>query len=206
MLIDPLLTTFLVYSPLVRLGAGPGKKVAISGVGGLGHFAVMFAKALGAEVYVLSHSEDKKEDVMKMGAKEFINVNEEEWYKPYNFVFDFIINTADVIHKFNLPNYFSTLKVGGKFHCVGFGDHPLPELMAQAFAPNGCYFGASHIGNRPEMIAMLELAAKNNIKSWIETVPISAEGCAQVVKGVSENKVRYRYVLTDYDKEFGQRG
>lgn len=87
-----------VYSPLVRLGAGPGKKVAISGVGGLGHFAVMFAKALGAEVYVLSTSPDKKEDVMKMGesrnnrfivntkakrcpgADHFVDVNKEGWY------------------------------------------------------------------------------------------------------------------------------
>ena len=181
---------FTVYSPLVRLGAGPGKKVAISGMGGLGHFAVMFAAALGAEVYVLSHSPDKKDDALKLGAKEFIDINKEEWYKPY---------------KFNMSNYFSTLKVMGRFHCVGFGDYPLPEMMAQDFAPNGCYFGASHIGNRPEMIAMLELAAKQNLKSWIETVPISAKGCAEVVKGVYENKVRYRYVLTDYDKEFGQR-
>lgn len=52
---------------------------------------------------------------------------------------------------------------------------------------------------------MLDLAAKQNIKSWIEKVPISKEGCAKVVSGVSDNKVRYRYVLTDYDKEFGKR-
>ena len=78
------LTISSVYSPLVRLGAGPGKKVAICGLGGLGHFAVMFAKALGAEVYVLSHTPDKKEDAMKMGAKEFIVTNEEGWYKPYS--------------------------------------------------------------------------------------------------------------------------
>ena len=194
-----------VYSPLVRLGAGPGKKVAISGVGGLGHYAVMFAKALGAEVYVLSHSADKKEDIMKMGADHFIDVNEEEWWKPYAFTFDFILNTADVVHKFKLPNYFSTLKVMGRFHCVGFGDHPLPEMMAQDFAPNGCYFGASHIGNRPEMIAMLELAAKQNIKSWIQKIDISEEGCAEAVKGVNDNKVRYRYVLTNFDEQFGNR-
>lgn len=194
-----------VYSPLVRLGAGPGKKVAIVGLGGLGHFAVMFAAALGAEVYVLSHSPNKKEDALKMGAKEFVVTGEKDWHKRFPFQFDFILNTADMIHKFNLPEYFSTLKVMGKFHCVGFGDHPLPTLNAQDFAPNGNYFGASHIGNRPEMLAMLDLAANNKINSWIQTVPISKDGCAEVVKNVNDNKVRYRYVLTDFDKEFGNR-
>ncbi|KAK3056590.1 hypothetical protein LTR09_002383 [Extremus antarcticus] len=194
-----------VYSPLVRLGAGPGKKIGIVGVGGLGHFAVMFAAALGAEVYVFSHSPDKKEDALKMGAKEFVVTTGDEWYKPYNFAFDFILNTADAVHKFNMSNYFSMLKVMGRFHCVGFGDEPLPTMMAQDFAPNGCYFGASHIGNRPEMISMLDLAAKQNIKSWIEKVPISKEGCAKVVDGVANNKVRYRYVLTEYDAAFGKR-
>ncbi len=161
-----------------------------------------------------------------MGAIEFVCTNEEDWFKPYAFKFDFILNTADQIQKFNLPNYFSILKVWGKFHCVGFGDHPLPTLNAQGttsvhqdfarnslltlviyadFAPNGCMFGASHIGNRPEMISMLDLAAKQNIKSWIEKVPISKEGCAKVVSNVAENKVHYRFVLTDYDKEFGKR-
>lgn len=213
------------YSPLVRLGAGPGKKVAIVGLGGLGHFAVLWAVALGAEVYVLSHSPSKKADALKMGAKEFVVTGEQDWHKKFAFQFDFILNTADAIHKFNMPDYLSTLKVMGRFHCVGFGDHPLPTMNAQDFAPNGSYFGASHIGNRyafnsenvfythlltfslyrPEMFAMLELAAKQNIKSWIQTIPISEKGCAEAVKNVSDNNVKYRYVLTDYDKIFGDR-
>ena len=78
--------------------------------------------------------------------------------------------------------------------------------MAQDFAPNGCYIGASHIGNRPEMLAMFELASKQNIKSWIQTVPISEEGCKEVATRVKENdNVRYRLVLTDFDKQFGKR-
>lgn len=141
-----------VYSPLVRLGAGPGKKVAIVGMGGLGHFAIMFAVALGAEVYVLSHSPNKKDDAMKMGAKEFVVTGEKDWHKKFPFTFDFILNCADATDKFDLSAYFSTLKVMGRFHNVGLGDKPLPTLMAQQFAPNGCYIGASHIGNRPEML------------------------------------------------------
>jgi len=195
-----------VYSPLVRLGAGPGKKVAIVGMGGLGHFAVLWSVALGAETYVLSHSPSKKDDALKMGAKEFVVTGEKDWHKKFPFTFDFILNCADATDQFNLSDYFSTLKVMGRFHNVGFGDKPLPQLMAQQFAPNGCYIGASHIGNRPEMLAMLDLASKQNIKSWIQTIPISKEGCKEAVTRVKENKdVRYRLVLTDYDNEFGKR-
>jgi len=195
-----------VYSPLVRLGAGPGKKIAIVGMGGLGHFAVLWAVALGAEVTVLSHSPGKKEDAMTMGAKNFVVTSDEKWYEPYAYYFDFILNCADAVHKFNLKDYFGTMKVMGRFHNVGLGDKPLPELMAQDFAGNGCYIGASHIGNRPEMLAMFDLASKQNIKSWITKVPISEAGCKKAVTAVNDNDgVRYRFVLNEYDAAFGKR-
>jgi len=194
------------YSPLKRLGAGPGKKVAIVGLGGLGHFAVLFSVALGAETYVISHSPAKKEDALKMGAKDFIVTKEEGWAEPWKFKFDFIINAADATDKFKLPDYFSTLKVNGVFHNVGFPDKPLPTIMTQDFAPNGCSIGASHIGNRPEMEEMLELAAKQNIKSWVETIEISEKGCKEAVERVYKgDNVRYRFTLVGYDKVFGQR-
>lgn len=195
-----------VYSPLVRLGTGPGKKVGIVGIGGLGHYAILWANALGAEVYAISHSPDKKDDALKLGAKHFICTEEKDWHKPYAFTFDHIINAADATHKFNLPDYLSTLKIMGRFHCVGLGDEPLPQIMAQDFAPNGTYIGASHIGNRPEMLAMLDLASKQNIKPSIETIQISEEGCKEAVTRVHNNdRVRYRLILTGYDKVFGAR-
>jgi len=194
------------YSPLKRLGAGPGKKVAIVGLGGLGHFGLLWSVALGAETYVISHSEKKKEDALKMGAKDFITTNKEGWAEPWKFKFDFILNCADATDQFNLPDYFSTLKVNGTFHMVGFPDKPLQPLQAQAFAPNGCSLSASHIGNRPEMEEMLALAAKQNIKSWVETIDISEEGCKQAVERVYNNdNVRYRLTLTGFDKVFGKR-
>jgi alcohol dehydrogenase (NADP+) len=73
-----------VYSPLTRNGCGPGKQVAVIGLGGLGHYAVLFAVALGAEVTVISHSPKKKEDALKLGAKHFVSTGEEEnWYEAY---------------------------------------------------------------------------------------------------------------------------
>ncbi|KAK7524718.1 chaperonin 10-like protein [Phyllosticta citriasiana] len=195
-----------VYSPLVRLGAGPGKTIGIVGIGGLGHFGILFAKALGAEVYAISHSPNKKDDAIALGAKGFICTKDKDWQEPYKFFFDFIINTADATDRFHLPDYFSTLKVNGTFHMVGYPDNPLPQIQAQVFSPNGCYMGASHIGNRPEMIDMFELASKQNIKSWVETIDISEEGCKEAVERVYNNdRVRYRFTLVGYDKMFGKR-
>lgn len=192
------------YSPLVRAGIGPGKKVAVVGVGGLGHFGILWASALGAEVYAISHSPHKKDDALKLGAKHFINSNEKDWAKPYAFAFDFVLNTADMTHTFNLSDYLSICNINATFHQVGLPDYPLPELKPQMFMANGSSIGASHIGNRPECLAMLKLAAEKKLLPLVETIPISEKGCAEAVKRVSENKVRYRFTLTDYDKAFGK--
>jgi len=78
-------------------------------------------------------------------------------------------------------------------------------MMAQQFAPNGATIGASHIGNRPEMLAMFELASKNQIKSWVEEIDISEKGLKEALERLSKNDVRYRFCLTGFDKAFGER-
>lgn len=192
-----------VWSPLVRAGTGPGKKVAIVGLGGLGHFAVMWANALGAEVTVISHSPDKEADARKLGAKHFVSSKDEKWAEPLAFTFDFVLNTADMTHTFNLSDYLSILKVNCQFHQVGLPDEPLEGLKTQQFMSNGSSIGASHIGSRPECLAMLKLAADRKLFPMVETIPISAAGCAEAVERVKNNKVHYRFTLTDYDKAFG---
>ena len=172
--------------------------------GGLGHFGLLWASALGAEVYALSHSPDKKDDALKLGAKEFICTKDKDWAKPWAYTFDFILNTADMTHEFNIQEYMSTLNVNGDFHNVGLPDKPLPQMMAQDFVPNGAKMGGSHIGNRPEMLAMLKLASKNNIKPMIETLDISEKGCKEAVERVKANDVHYRFTLTGYETVFGK--
>ncbi len=194
-----------VYSPLVRAGTGPGKKVAIVGIGGLGHFAIMFANALGAEVTAISHSANKKDDALKLGAKHFVCSQGKDWAKPLAFEFDFVLNSADMGHKMPMQDYISILNVNAELHHVGLPDGPLPQLMAQDFAANGSSMGTSHIGCRTEALAMLKLVADKKLKPMIETVEISEDGCAKVVQGVHDNTVRYRYTLTNYDKAFGKR-
>lgn len=193
-----------VWSPLVRAKVGPGKKVAVVGIGGLGHFGLLWASALGAETYAISHSPRKEADAKKFGAKHFISTGEKDWHKPWAFEFDFILNTADMTHTFNIQEFMSTLAINGEFHNVGLPDKPLPEMMAQDFTPNGSKMGGSHIGNRPEALAMLKLASEKGIHPMIETLDISEKGCAEAVERVSKNDVRYRFSLVGYDKAFGK--
>lgn len=135
------------YSPLVRAGVGPGKKVAICGIGGLGHLGIQWSVALGAETYAFTHSPHKVEDIKKLGAKEAIVTNDKGWADPWAFSFDFILNCSDMTNTFDLKTYMSTLKIGGEFHMVGLPDEPLPEMMAQAFAGNAAKLTGSHLGN-----------------------------------------------------------
>ena len=192
-----------VWSPIVRAKIGPGKKIGVIGVGGLGHFGILWASALGAEVYAISHSPRKAEDATALGAKYFISTGEKDWHKPWAFAFDFILNTADMTHEFNLTEYMSTLAVNGEFHHVGLPDFPLPTMMAQDFTTNGSKMGASHIGSRPEMLAMLKFASEKKLHPIIETLEISEKGCAEALERISKNDVRYRFSLVGFDKVFG---
>lgn len=132
------LTTF---SPLKRNNIGPDSKVAIVGIGGLGHFAIQWANALGAEVYALTRTEGKAEDAKKLGASHVILTGEDKWFEPYKMKFDMILNTADAVDGFKIQDYLSTLKVHGKFWNVGIPDDPMPELHAMDLTANGAFIG-----------------------------------------------------------------
>lgn len=160
---------------------------------------------MGAEVYALSHSPSKEKDAKALGAKEFINTSDKDWAKKWAFTFDFILNCADMTHEFNLQEYMSTLAVNGTFHNVGLPDKPLPQMMAQEFAPNGASIAGSHIGSRPEMFRMLKLASEKNIKPYIQTLDVGEKGCKEAVEKVKVNDVRYRFTLVNYDKAFPDR-
>lgn len=155
---------------------------------------------------MLSHSDSKKDDALKMGASEFIVTKDEGWNEKYKFKFDIMLSTINGYTKDQLLGYIACAKVFSRFHLVGLPEEPLPQLKAFDLVPNGVSIGASHIGNRPEMLAMFELASKQNIKSWVQTEPISAEGCKKAVEAIKDRSVRYRTTLIDFDKAFGERG
>lgn len=192
-----------VYSPLKRFGAGPGKKVGIVGIGGLGHYGVLFAKALGAETWAISRSRAKEADALKMGADGFIATQEKDWNVPHERSFDLIINTANSFDGFELGKYLSLLDIHGRWNSVGLPGGDGISVRNQDFIDNGCFIGSSHLGSRREMLEMFELAAKQGITSWVEEIPISREGLQQAMSKLQKSSVRYRSCMVGYDKAFG---
>lgn len=190
------------YSPLVRAGVGPGKRVGVLGVGGLGHMGIQFANALGAETYALTTSEDKVADVKKMGAKDGIVTTKDGWADQWTCKFDFILCCSDMTHRYDLAKLLTLLKPMGDFHMVGLPDEALPQLTAGAFAGNAPKLTGSHIGNHQEMDAMLALCAEKGLGPWVETLSVGEAGCKEAVERVRENKVRYRFTLIDFEKAF----
>lgn len=192
------------YSPLVRNGCGPGKKVGIVGLGGIGHFGVMFAKALGAETWAISRGHGKEKDAMKLGADGFIATEDEGWAEKHKLSFDLIVNTANSSKGFDLPAYLSMMDVHGRWVSVGLPEEEGQEVKAQTLIGNGVLIGASHLGSRKETLEMLQLAADKGLKSWVEEVPIGEEGLHQAVTRLKKNDVRFRFTMTGYDKVFGK--
>lgn len=176
--------------------------MAVLGIGGLGHLAIQWSKALGAETYAMTHSPHKVEDAKKLGAQEVIVTTEEGWEKKYAYRFDMILNASDATHKMDLKQYMSTLKAGGDFHMVGLGDEPLPSLMPAHFTTNGARITGSHLGNHQEMVEMLQLAADKGVRPVVQTLDISEQGCKEAVERVQKGDVHFRLTLTGFDKAF----
>jgi len=190
----PLLCAGLtVFSPLKRNGTGPGKTVGIVGIGGLGHLAIQFAKALGARVIVFSHSPNKKQDCLDLGADEFVVSGEKDFAKPYFDKLDYILSAADV-ESIPLGDFVSMLKIDGKLTSVGLPDGEWTGLQPQMMASNASCIGTSHIGSKVEANEMLKIAAEKGIHPVIDQIlPMKEAGKA--IEAVKTNKVRYRFVL-----------
>lgn len=194
-----------VYSPIVRnIRHLKNPVVAIIGIGGLGHLALQFAKALGAEVYAFSRSSAKKEEALSLGADGFIATQEEkDWAEKFHDKFDLILNCASRVEGFSLDQYLSTLTVEGRFVSVGLP--PVSdkfELNPFSFLSSGGSFGSSLLGSKKEVMDMLALAAEKGIKPMVEEIPISEENCEVALTRCNDGDVRYRFVFTNYDKAF----
>jgi len=185
-----------LYSPLKNNGCGPGKKVGIIGVGGLGHFGVMFAKALGADKVVgISRKSDKREDVLKMGADEYIATDDDkDWATKNARSLDLIISTVSS-PKMPLMEYLQMLRVKGTFIQVGAPEDKLPDMNAFAFIAKGVKFGGSMIGPPWQIEEMLNFAAEKKLKPWIEKIPMNKANDALI--RFESGKVRYRISLVN---------
>ena len=185
-----------VFSPLQQNGAGPGKKVGIIGIGGLGHFGLLFAKALGAdEVVAISRSSTKKADALKMGADKFIATEEDkDWVKKSAMSLDLIVCTVSQ-PSMPLADYLKLLRLKGRFVQVGAPEEPLPQIPAFSLIMTGVSIGGSMIGTPEEIKYMLDLAAKKNVHAWIQTRPMKEAN--KTIVDMDAGKARYRYVLVN---------
>ncbi|PFH46217.1 hypothetical protein AMATHDRAFT_77761 [Amanita thiersii Skay4041] len=179
--IAPMLCAGLtVFSPLVRNGAG--------------HFAIQFSRALGSDrVIAFSHSQDKRDDAMKLGATDYVLTSEKDFAKAWSGKIDLIINTTDVSKAIPLVDLLGMLSVHGRCIMVAIPDDELPMLKARQLAKNGVLLGGSRIGSKKEAVDMLNLAVQKKVKSMIQMMPMREAGTA--VRDVKENNVRYRHVL-----------
>ncbi|CAG8922136.1 unnamed protein product [Penicillium salamii] len=184
-----------LFSPLKYNGCGPGKKVGIIGVGGLGHFGLLFAKAMGADkVVAISRKEGKREDSLKMGADLYIATDDEPaWATENARSLDLIVSTVSST-KMPFNDYLGLLKTGGTFVQVGLPEDgglfaPVRSLMRQISLQS------SLVASPKEIREMFELVAEKSIHPWIEEIPM--KDANKAIVDMEDGKARYRYVLAN---------
>jgi len=179
------------FSPLHHWNAGPGKKVAIVGLGGLGHMAVKIAHAMGADVTVLSHSEKKREDSLRLGADQYFNTSDEGTFQELNSRFDLIINTVSS-SEIDISSYINTLRVDGTMVNVGAPAEPVSINIFSLLGGRRSWAG-SPIGGIKETQEMLNFCAEHGIGADVEIV--SADQIDEAYDRVLKSDVRYRFVI-----------
>jgi len=181
-----------VFSPFKVHNIRPGHKVAVAGIGGLGHLALQFARAWGCEVYALSGSANKAESIKKMGAHHFVDTKKDPNLTSVVGTFDFIIATnsgPDV----NIPALMGSLTAGGKLILIGFpGFQDIPVSPVQLIMMQKTICGSA-AGSTGVTSDMLKFAALHNIRPIVEKFPFSHVNAA--IARVKDNNVRFRAVL-----------
>ncbi len=179
------------YSPLRHFGVKAGDRVAIVGMGGLGHMGIKFARALGADVTVFSRSEGKRSEIERLGAHHMVISTDEEQMEAVAGHFDYILNTVPVQHDLN--PYVAALKPDGTMILVGLLEPIEPALDAGPIVFARRRLAGSLIGGLPETQEMLDFCAEHDIVSDIEMLDI--ENINDAYKRMQDSDVRYRFVI-----------
>ncbi|MER6024736.1 NAD(P)-dependent alcohol dehydrogenase [Streptomyces sp. NPDC001851] len=178
------------YSPLKHWNAGPGKKVAVVGLGGLGHMGVKIAAALGAEVTVLSQSLRKKDNGLKLGAAHYYATSDPKTFEDLKGTFDIILNTVSAPLDFGA--YLSLLRTDGAMVNVGIPEEPVHILLSSVFGHRRS-ISSSGIGGIQETQEMLDFCAEHGLGAEIEL--IRADQINEAYERVVNSDVRYRFVI-----------
>ncbi|HEY5331048.1 MAG TPA: NAD(P)-dependent alcohol dehydrogenase [Acidobacteriaceae bacterium] len=178
------------YSPLRHWGAGPGKKVGIVGLGGLGHMGLKFAHSFGAHVVQFTTSENKIEDAKRLGADEVVISKDAAAMAKHAGSFDFILDCVSAPHDMNA--YLNLIRLDGTLCLVGLPDQPL-NVAPFSLLANRRSLAGSAIGGMKETQEMLDYCADHNIVSDIELVGFDKVN--EAYERVLKNDVKYRFVL-----------
>ena len=178
------------YSPLKFADVKKGTKVAVVGLGGLGHMAVKFAVAFGAEVTVISTSPSKVAEANKLGAHHFILAKDADALKPYDSSFDVVLDAISADHDYT--QYLNLLGLEGKLLVVGLPEHN-PKVLPFALIKNRRSIVGSMIGSIKETQEMLDFCYENKIYAEIEKIPMASinDAYARMIKG----DIKYRFVI-----------
>ena len=179
------------YSPLRHWKVGPGHKVGIVGLGGLGHMGVKIAAALGAHVVLFTTSPGKSADALRLGAKEVVVSKNADEMKAHKNSFDFILNTVAASH--DLDPFLALLKMDGTMTLVGAPSTPHPSPGVFGLITKRRSIAGSMIGGIPETQEMLDFCAKHNIVSDIEVIKMSQIN--EAYERMLRNDVKYRFVI-----------
>ena len=179
-----------LYSPIKHWKAGPGKKVAVMGLGGLGHMGVKFAAAMGAEVTVFSHSPSKESDAKAMGAHHFVSTKDADFYKSHIKHFDLILNTVSA--ELNINDYLQMLNVDGTLVVIGLPGKPY-AVEVGSLLPARRSLSGSMIGGIAEMQEMLNFCGEHKIVSDVEV--IKADYINAAYDRTVASDVKYRFVI-----------
>jgi uncharacterized zinc-type alcohol dehydrogenase-like protein len=178
------------YSPLKHWNVGPGQKVGVVGLGGLGHMAVKLAKAMGADVVVYTTSPSKVEDAKRLGADDVILSKDREQMAKYAGKLHFVLDAVSAQHDIN--TYLYQLRVDGTLALVGAPENPLP-VAAFSIIPYRRSFAGSMIGGIAETQEMLDFCGKHNIVSDIELINI--QQINEAYERMLQGDVKYRFVI-----------
>lgn len=179
------------YSPLRHWNAGPGKKVGIVGIGGLGHMGIKLAHAMGAHTVAFTTSESKRQDAHDLGADEVIISRDAADMAKHTRSFDFILDTVGASH--DLDPYIALLKRDGTLCLVGAPEHPHPSPMVFQLIMGRKSIAGSAIGGLPETQEMLEFCAERGIVADIEM--IRADQINDAYERMLKSDVKYRFVI-----------
>ncbi|KAI9499710.1 hypothetical protein BDB00DRAFT_752919 [Zychaea mexicana] len=189
-----------VFSALMQANLSPTARVAIVGIGGLGHLALQFARAWGCHVTAISHTPGKKEECLKFGAHDFMASKD---FTPEYIEkaprFDLILDTVSVDLEWD--TYLELLDRNGSFFLIGIPENPIKISNILGFLQSQRVFKGAILGGRYMVDLMLEFASRHNIKPAVTDYPMTPDGISQAIKDSESNKIRYRAVLIPQHNE-----